>query len=101
VLKVRIWEAKRRRGAGELGEGSSGGTQVYFGVRDPEGAELQAALQRCAGTRGRTIAEGRGVREVIVVALPWGCNAGGVGIMNLRGTHHAGLHESAGAHLSA
>lgn len=48
------------------------GHEVYFGVRDPDAADMQKTLAACGnGARAGALSEAAAFGEIIVVALPW------------------------------
>jgi len=72
---------------GTLGEGfARAGHEVFFGVRDPSAADMQAVIARCGGkARAGSLAEAASFGETIVNALPWSATKTALESLDLEG----------------
>jgi predicted dinucleotide-binding enzyme len=79
--------AWRRKCGGALGVAwSQRGHKMFFGVRDPEAADIKQTLAACrAGARAGTLADAVAFGEVIVLALPWSAVESALAVLNLDG----------------
>ncbi len=72
---------------GTLGQGwAKSGHEIFFGVRNPDAADMQATLAQCAGhAQAGSAEQAAAFGEVVVNALPWPATKTALSALNLSG----------------